>query len=119
VKTGKSSSDISHLFRQGVFSARVLKSDPEALETFKQHLRDYGCPEDMIAMPFAPSDYKVVFAILLNEKHASDIPFFSKVSFRDAAELTLEMMGYECHFGFITQAKPEAVSSSEEKPLAA
>ena len=46
-------------------------------------------------MPYSPSDYTVVFAILLNERHAKDIPFFSKVSFRDAAELTLEMMGYE------------------------
>ncbi len=119
VKLGKSSADISHLFRQGVFSARALKSDVQALETFKQYLKDYGCPEDTICMPYTPSDYKVVFAIVLNEKHAEDIPFFSKVSFRDAAELTLEMMGYECQFNFITPAKPKAVSILEEKALAA
>ena len=119
VKPGKCSSDISHLFRQGVFSARTLKSDPQAFETFKQHLKDYGCPDDTIRTPYTPSDYKVVFAVLLNEKQAKDIPFFSKVSFRDAAELTLEMMGYECEFSFVTRAKPEAEPIAEEKALAA
>ena len=119
VKVGKSSSDISHLFRQGVFSARTLKSDPQALEAFRQHLRDYGCPEDMIHMPYTPSNYKVVFAVVLNEKHAKDIPFFSKVVSGMPRNFTLEMMGYECQFCFITHDKPKAALIPEEKALAA
>lgn len=100
-KVGKSSADISHLLRQGVFSGTTLKMDTDALAVFRAHLeKDSGAP-DIIKLPYAPSDYEVVFAIVLDENQSRDIPFFSKVSFRDAAELTLEMIGYKCRFGYI------------------
>ena len=93
VKPGKASADISHLLRQGVFSGKALKSDPAALRAFKEYLGEYGCAEVTITTPYLPSDYKIVFAMILEARQKRDIPFFSKVSFRDAAELTLEMMG--------------------------
>jgi len=100
-KVGKSSADISHLLRQGVFSGTALKMDTDALAAFRGYLeKDSGSP-DIIKLPYAPSDYEVVFAIVLDENQSRDIPFFSKVSFRDAAELTLEMIGYKCRFGYI------------------
>jgi uncharacterized protein (TIGR04141 family) len=105
VKVGKSSSDISHLLRQGVFSGQALKLDSEALEAFRGHLKKDGCAEGTISMPYNPNDYEIVFAVILDEKQDKDIPFFSKVSFWDAARQTLEMMGYTCRFGFIALAK--------------
>lgn len=119
VKMGKSSSDISHLLRQGVFSGTALKSDGEALEKFKEYLRKDGCPaDDVIKMPYTPSDYEIVFAVVLDEKQGQDIPFFSKVSFRDTAELTLEMMGYKCRFGFITRS-PALTNAEPANDIAA
>ena len=102
VKMGKSSSSISHLLRQGMFSATALRKDDEAREKFRQHLFAYRCPGTPIPDPFIPSDYMVVFACVIGENLKKDIPFFSKVSFRDAAD-TLRMMGYNYQFGYINK----------------
>ena len=61
----------------------------------------------MIARPFNPSDYKILFAVILGRTQNEDIPFFSKVSFKDAAELTLEMMGFTCEFHYV-HTEPQA-----------
>jgi uncharacterized protein (TIGR04141 family) len=101
VKLGKSSSTISHLFRQGVFSGRTLKSDPTQLDLFKGYLSECSCDPHIIITPYQPSDYKVVFAVILGANQGEDIPFFSKVSFKDSSELNLELMGYQCEFHYI------------------
>lgn len=101
-KMGKSSSSISHLLRQGVFSATALRKDDEARKKFQQHLFAYGCYDHPISDPFTPSDYTVVFACVVGENLEKDIPFFSKVSFRDAAD-SLSAMGYKYEFGYINK----------------
>ncbi|HHF7348601.1 TPA: DUF6119 family protein [Legionella feeleii] len=101
VKLGKASVDISHLLRQGIFSGRALKADTEQFNLFKGYLAECGCIPEVIPSTYNPSDYKIVFAIILDQSQTEDIPFFSKVSFKDAAELTLEMMGYNCEFQYI------------------
>lgn len=100
VKMGKSSSSISHLLRQGVFSAMALRKDDEARQKFRQHLFAYGCTNTPIPDPFTPSDYAVIFVCVVGENLEKNIPFFSKVSFRDAAD-NLEVMGYKYQFGFV------------------
>jgi uncharacterized protein (TIGR04141 family) len=114
IKIGKSSASISHLLRQGVFSGTTLKMDSEALTIFRQYLEVDNDASDLTSQPYTPSDYEIVFAVVLDEKQSRDVPFFSKVSFRDATELHLEMMGYRCRFGYIIKEpkKVEATSAA-------
>lgn len=114
VKSGKSSPDISHLLRQGIFSGQALKRDADAFQTFQKHLSDAGCPADLVPTKHNPSDYKVAFGILLKKNQRTDIPFFSKLSFKDAAEFTLGEMGYECEIGFLVEEDQE--HPSDEAP---
>jgi uncharacterized protein (TIGR04141 family) len=100
---GKSSPSISHLLRQGAYSGLVLKQDETIRKEFIKHLVDYGCQQDILKEPFAPQDYRIVFAIVIGKKQKKDIPFFSKVSLRDVLENILELMGYQCNFTYIVK----------------
>lgn len=102
VKMGKTSPSLSHLFRQGSFSGQLLKQDINSRIEFRKHLNTQGCNPNAIPEPYIPSDCKVTFAIVLGKTQKKDIPFFSKVSFRDVVENNLELMGYECKLTFVT-----------------
>lgn len=102
VKMGKTSPSLSHLFRQGSFSGQLLKQDLDSRKEFRKHLTTKGCNLNAIPEPYVPSDYKVIFAVVLGKKQKKDIPFFSKVSFRDVAENNLELMGYDCKLTFVS-----------------
>lgn len=101
VKMGKSSPSISHLFRQAAFSGQILKQDKSYLEQFIKHLYDYGCTKGIINEPYNASEYKILYVIVLGKKQKLDIPFFSKVSFKDVSEKSLEIMGYRCEFAYV------------------
>jgi len=120
VKMGKSSPSISHLLRQGVFSAKTLKRDDDARAKFRQHLFGYGCTgsgaDAPVPDPFTPSDYTVVFVCVIGENLEKDIPFFSKVSFRDAAN-TLTDMGYKYQFGFVSKQAAANENAEEADDL--
>ncbi|WP_342087115.1 DUF6119 family protein [Dyadobacter sp. OTU695] len=113
VKPGKNSPDISHLLRQGVFSGRSLKLTPETASTLVQHLNDYGCAPGIISLPFSPNEYKVVFALILESNQRLDIPFFSKASFMDASQFSLEIIGYEVQFGYLIKDIPILAAEEE------
>jgi uncharacterized protein (TIGR04141 family) len=101
VKMGKTSPSLSHLFRQGAFSGQLLKQDLTSRNEFRKHLATQGYTVNVITEPYVPAQYKVVFALVLGKKQKKNIPFFSKVSFRDAAENILELMGYDCKLTFV------------------
>lgn len=101
IKRGKTSDKLSHLFRQGVFSGAALKRDKEIRSEVNKHLRGFGCQEAEIKDDFNPAKYTVLFGAIVPGHLKQDIPFFSKVSFRDSTELSLELIGYKCYFTFI------------------
>lgn len=101
VKMGKSSPSLSHLFRQGAFSAQLLKQDLKIRDEFRKHCATQGCKNVVINEPYIPSEFKILFAVVLGKKQKKDIPFFSKVSFRDVAENVLELMGHECRLTYV------------------
>ena len=101
VKMGKTSSSISHLLRQGSFSGQILKQDEDMLAEFIKHLTDYGCTGTVIPVPYTASNYKILYVVVIGKKQRKDIPFFSKVSFKDVSERTLELMGYKCEFAYV------------------
>lgn len=101
-KIGKTSPLLGHLFRQGAFSGEALRREPAACQKFRDHLTADGCPPNEIADPFDPRDYQIVFVLILGKTQKKNIPFFSKVSFRDAAQGTLELIGYKpCEIAFV------------------
>lgn len=101
VKMGKTSSSISHLLRQGSFSGQILKQDETILAEFIKHLTNYGCATTVIETPYNASNYKILYVVVIGKKQRKDIPFFSKVSFKDVSERTLELMGYKCEFAHV------------------
>ncbi|RUV63773.1 hypothetical protein EOA85_03040 [Mesorhizobium sp. M5C.F.Ca.IN.020.29.1.1] len=83
VKHYGGSAQLSHLFNQGVVSAELYLQDPE----FRAKLNNILPEAHKLADPSAkpnPADHEVVFAIISQSKNALEIPFFSKVSLRNA-----------------------------------
>jgi len=101
VKMGKSSSTLSHLFRQGAFSGHILKLDEDMRREFVKHLVDLGQKADIIKEPYSPDEYKIIFALVIGKKQKKDIPFFSKVTFRDTVTNTLGLIGYKCELAYV------------------
>lgn len=101
VKMGKTSPSLSHLFRQGSFSGQSLKRDEPNRKEFDSHLTAYGCAPNFISTPYLPSDYKIIFGLVLGKKQKKDIPFFSKVSLKNVLENDLEILGYDCKLTYI------------------
>lgn len=101
IKFGKNSPDISHVLRQGIFSAKILKIDSNQRDCFINYLVQCGCDRNIISLPFNTFEYTIVFGVLLYSNQEADIPFFSKVSFKDATENLIEIMGYKCEFQYI------------------
>lgn len=83
VKKYAGSTALSHLFAQGVTSGELFASD----EDFRQKLNVKLPPGFKLPDPLAPpvpSNYEIVYAIISKATESLDIPFFSKVSLRNA-----------------------------------
>jgi len=92
IKRYTGSGTLSHLFNQGVVSAELLLSD----RNFRQNLNDLLPPTHQIAHPAAAivaTDYEVAYAIIARRGRDLQLPFFSKVTLRNAARL-LQQLGY-------------------------
>lgn len=107
LKDGTSSHAISHLWMQGLVSARAFIAD----EKFRRDLRIKGESRKVGIKQYlplgktkpTPADYKIIFGILRNRHKVSnkiDIPFFSKVSSRPILT-QLSDMGFSVEVQFI------------------
>lgn len=83
VKRYSGSQQMSHLFSQGVVSAELFVSDAEFRQKVNDKLPDGHKLADPSARP-NPADYEVVFTIISKSANALNLPFFSKVSLRNA-----------------------------------
>jgi uncharacterized protein (TIGR04141 family) len=92
VKHYGGSSVLSHLFSQGVVSGELFLSDKEFREKVLGLLPDSHKIFDADTMPKA-SEYEVVFAVISKSKKDLNLPFFSKVSLRNAKR-RLKTFGY-------------------------
>lgn len=122
VKDQTSSSRLSHLFNQGTVSARVLKRDGAfrdllRAEIVKQQgalgLSGYDTLIVGSTAPFDASSHKVVYAVICGATpSAARLPFFSLVTFRQAAKL-LEEIGFPYAFAWI--GKPAAAPTKKKR----
>lgn len=92
VKRYSGSAQLSHLFFQGVVSGELFVSDAAFRAKLNEKLPDGHKLADVGQRP-DPRDYEVVFAIISKSAKPLEIPFFSKVSLRNARR-RLEGYGY-------------------------
>ncbi|MDR3547139.1 MAG: TIGR04141 family sporadically distributed protein [Candidatus Pacebacteria bacterium] len=84
VKKYGGSSVLSHLFSQGSVSGELFVSDGEFRAKLNQELpRGYKLTNPRGSRPDA-RQYEVVYAIISNSQNPLEMPFFSKVSLRNA-----------------------------------
>ena len=126
VKDKTSSSRLSHLFSQGTVSARVLATDPPSRDSVRNEVIAVQAEtgqtgyEDIIpnsGNDFTRGDFTVVYSVIA----ASDkpkLPFFSLVSFRQAAR-ELHALGYKWAFAWIEKPKSGAKAKAKRSAKSA
>ena len=93
VKRHLGSSDLSHLFAQGVVSASALQESPEFRERARTKVEELAIANgrpgfEFFDQHFRSTDYEIVYAIAerWNGRTLADaLPFFSKINLREAA----------------------------------
>ena len=93
VKRLSCSSTLSHLFSQGTVSAELLRDEAGFRTKFLQKIPafQWGSAADAIQ----PNDFEVCYAIICRKNKPLEIPFFSKLSLRNAFQ-HLERLGFRC-----------------------
>lgn len=84
VKNYYGSSALSHLFAQGRVSGQLFKSDKKFREKVLE--KEPTIPIDPDIDP-DPSNYKIIFGIISKSDDDLDLPFFSKVNFKNEKNL--------------------------------
>lgn len=83
VKFYRSSGTLSHLFSQGLVAAEAFIKDSWYREQLNQKLPISIKLDDPIKRP-TPSRYNIVYAIATNKNIPNELPFFSKVTLKNA-----------------------------------
>jgi uncharacterized protein (TIGR04141 family) len=83
---------LSHLFSQGVVSGELFLADKDFRKKVNEKLTDNHKIQNLQNKPNA-SDYDIIFAVISSSSKELEIPFFSKVSLRNAKR-RLETYGY-------------------------
>ena len=113
VKHYGGSSVLSHLFNQGVVSAELFSSHPNYRKEMNKRLLPVFQVKNL-DQPIIPEEYKVIFGIISNSKGGLEIPFFSKVSLKNAYR-RLKLYRYEVYLQKIEV--DESVQLKSEKPV--
>ena len=125
IKDKTSSSRLSHLFSQGTVSARVLAIDPPSRDSVRakvvavQEETGQTGYEDIVPKSdedFTRSDFTVVYGVIVASAQPK-LPFFSLVSFRQAAR-ELEALDYKYAFGWIEKPKSGAKTKARRSAKA-
>ncbi|WP_267095067.1 TIGR04141 family sporadically distributed protein [Xanthomonas sacchari] len=93
VKYYRSSATLSHLFAQGAVAAETFLKDEEFRKKLNSKLPTNLALSDTRLRPDA-GKYKITYAIATNKSIPSELPFFSKISLKNAAS-QLGALGYK------------------------
>jgi len=93
IKRYGGSNILSHLFSQGVVSGELFVSDSEFRQKVNSKLPAAYRLSDPLVRPDA-QEYEVIYGIISDSDKPLDIPFFSKVSLRNARR-RLTTFGYK------------------------
>lgn len=103
VKYYRSSSTLSHLFSQGCVAAEAFVSDKDFRRKLIQKLPGTLTLNNTIDRPDAAT-YSVVYAIAVNRQVPSKLPFFSKVTLKNALK-RLRALGFNVKIASIPVSK--------------
>ncbi|WP_285276252.1 TIGR04141 family sporadically distributed protein [Halopseudomonas bauzanensis] len=93
VKYYRSSSTLSHLFSQGFVASEAFISDSGFRKRLNEKLPDSTKLKCTDSRP-DPSGYRIVYAIATNRSVPKELPFFSKVTLKNALK-TLKTLNYK------------------------
>lgn len=113
VKVYKSSATLSHLFAQGSVAAETFVAD----ELFRRKLNEQlptGIKLRDPAVRPNPADYRIVYAIVTVKDIPQTLPFFSKVTLKNAIA-SLGALGFEVAIAKIAP-DPEFINTATCKP---
>ena len=91
IKNYYGSSALSHLFAQGRVSGQLFLSDSKFRKKVKE--KEPSLPFDPNTKP-SPEDYKIIFGIISKDENDLNLPFFSKVNFKNERNL-LNTFGFK------------------------
>ena len=91
VKKYSGSSTLSHLFSQAEVSSQLILQDQDFIKKAKEK---EPLLNEVFTENFNPNDYSIVFGIIHDKNKKLDIPFFSKVKFKNTLSL-LNAFGYK------------------------
>lgn len=113
VKYYRSSGTLSHLFAQGFVAAEAFVKDDEFRCKLNDKLPASIKLKDPKARPQA-SIYNIVYAVATTKTLPADLPFFSKVTLRNALK-TLRALGYKVQIATI-EVDSSLVAKKKYKP---
>lgn len=96
VKRYGGASQLSHLFAQAVASAQLFVSDRLFREKLNDKLPVHLKLSDTKERP-STKDYRIVYAVISNSKKPLDIPFFAKITLRNAARVLTNVHGFNVY----------------------
>jgi len=99
VKYYRSSATLSHLFAQGVVSAEAFAGDPYFRKKLNTKLPPHLKLSDTEERPEVEK-YCVVYAIVTKKKDLKELPFFSKITLKNAVK-QLKISGFVVKVAFI------------------
>jgi uncharacterized protein (TIGR04141 family) len=99
IKHYSGSSTLSHLFNQGFVSGELLNNDGKFREKVKTDLLDGQDVGDV-------SNRKIIYGIITTKSNKFDIPFFSKITLKNARR-QLQGMGYTVQLAKIKNTQVE------------
>jgi uncharacterized protein (TIGR04141 family) len=118
VKYYRSSSTLSHLFSQGFVASEAFISDSGFRKRLNEKLPDSAKLTCTDSRP-DPSSYRIVYAIATNRSVPQELPFFSKVTLKNALK-TLKTLNYNVSIAAIKvdpvlEVKKKAKPAKEKK----
>jgi len=93
VKYYRSSATLSHLFSQGTVAGETFIKDEEFRKKLNEKLPKSVALADTSQRPDA-AKYRITYAIATNKALPSELPFFSKISLKNAA-MQLKALGFQ------------------------
>ena len=101
---------LSHLFAQGLVSARLLLSDGQFRDKVNDKL-PLGHKIEAADVKPMPSTYEVVYAIVSNNPAKFELPLFSKINLRNCYK-QLQMFGMKVSLAVIHAPSVEEVPTA-------
>jgi uncharacterized protein (TIGR04141 family) len=124
VKRKNDSSSLSHLFRQGDYSALMLASSPKfranTISKIEELKKGFAVGFTEETSPKKLTVHFIVLTVPFAKSQEMDIPFFSKVSFMSAAR-SIESKGYTVKVSHVEQEvkeKPQQAPGAAAKKAA-